>query len=85
MTYELTFLLNEEAEISNIKALIVSLKGKITKEDKWGERTLSYSIKKNHVATFYNYSIEIEKENVNELKKKLNLNEKLIRYLLLIS
>ena len=85
MTYELTFLLNEETEIVNIKALIESIKGKIVKEEKWGERTLSYPIKKNHVATFYNYLIEIEKKQVNELKKKLNFNEKLIRYLLLIS
>jgi len=84
MTYELTFLLNEESEIANIKALVESLGGKITKEEKWGERTLAYSIKKNRIATFYNYSIEIEKKQISEFKKKLNLNEKIIRYLLLI-
>jgi len=84
MKYELTFLLNEEKELKNIKDLITLLKGKILKEENWGEKSLVYSIKNNHSAHFYNYTLEIEKPQVVELKKKLNFNEKLIRYLLLI-
>jgi len=83
MNYELTFLLKEEAELKNIKEL-VELFGKIIKEERWGEKTLVYPIKKNSHAYFYNFFIEIEKTKITELRKKLNFNEKLLRYLLLI-
>ncbi len=84
MKYELTFLTKEETELKNIKELIESLKGKVIKEEKWGEKTLSYSIKKNHTALFYNFQLEIDKKNIAELKKKLNFNDKILRYLLLV-
>jgi small subunit ribosomal protein S6 len=84
MKYELTFLTKEETELKNIKELIESYKGKVTKEEKWGEKTLAYSIKKNRTALFYNFQFEIDKKNVLELKNKLNLNEKILRYLLLV-
>lgn len=84
MKYELTFLIKDEAEAKNVKALVESGKGKITKEEKWGERTLSYSINKNHTALFYNFQIEIDKKSILEFKNKLNLNEKVLRYLLLV-
>ncbi len=83
--YDFTFLLNQEAELKTIKELISSLKGKITKEDNWGEKTLAFPIKKNKTANFYNWQIELETKNVKEFKKKLNYNEKLIRYLLLVN
>jgi len=84
MKYELTFLTKEETELKNIKELIESYKGAITREEKWGEKTLAYSIKKNHTALFYNFQFEIDKKSVLELKNKLNLNEKILRYLLLV-
>ncbi len=84
MKYELTFLTKEEAELKNIQELIGSFKGKVTMEEKWGEKTLSYIIKKNRTALFYNFQFEIDKKNVLELKNKLNSNEKILRYLLLV-
>lgn len=84
MKYELTFLVKEETELKTIKDLIESYKGKVTKEEKWGERTLAYTIKKNRTALFYNFQFEIDKKSVLELKNKLNLNEKILRYLLLV-
>jgi len=84
MKYELTFLTKEEIELKNIKDLIDSFKGKVTKEEKWGEKTLSYAIKKNRTALFYNFQFEIDKKNILEFKNKLNSNEKILRYLLLV-
>ncbi|MDO8741816.1 MAG: 30S ribosomal protein S6 [Candidatus Roizmanbacteria bacterium] len=84
MKYELTFLTKEETELKNIVELIKSFKGKVTKEEKWGEKTLAYSIRKNHTALFFNFQIEIDKKNVLELKNKLNSSEKILRYLLLV-
>ena len=83
MQYELTLLLPEEAEIKNIIEIIHSLKGKIEKEEKWGKKTLTYPIKKNISAYYFNWLINIEQNKINELKKKFNFNQRLTRYLLL--
>ncbi|OGK12497.1 30S ribosomal protein S6 [Candidatus Roizmanbacteria bacterium RIFCSPHIGHO2_02_FULL_37_15] len=81
--YELTLLLSDEEELKNIKDLINSLKGKIEKEEKWGGKTLAYPIKKNTSSNYYHWLLNLDQNNISELKKKLNFNEKLIRYLLL--
>ncbi len=81
--YSLTFLLNEEAELKTLKELVVSLGGVIKKEEKWGEKSLAYPIKNIRSAHYYQWQMEIEKNKIFELKKKLNYNEKLIRYLIL--
>lgn len=81
--YEFTFLLNQEEELAKIKELITSLKGKIISEENWGKKNLSYKIKKNSVANFYHWIIEFSPKQIKEFKKKLNFNDKLIRYLIL--
>ncbi len=83
--YELTFLLNEESEVKAVKELLESFKGKILKEDNWGKKSLSYPIKKHTAATFYHWVLNMDSKDVLEFRKKLNYNEKLMRYLLLIS
>lgn len=83
-TYGLTLLLNEESELEAIKKLVESFSGKILKEEKWGKKTLAYPIKKTRTAEFYHWTLELDKKNVTELRKKLNFNEKLLRYLLLV-
>lgn len=84
MKYELTFLVKEDIEVKTVKELIESCKGKVIKENRWGEKTLVYTIKKNHTALFYNFEIEIDKKSILDFKNKLNLNEKVLRYLLLV-
>ena len=81
--YELTFLLSEDKEIKNIKALIQDISGKLVKEESWGEKTLSYPIKKKEKALFYNWTLELDQKRISELKRKFNFHEKLLRYLLL--
>lgn len=83
MTYEFTFLLNEESELKNIKKLLAEFSGNVLEENDWGNKNLAYPIKKVDVAHFYNWTIEIGEKNVSDYKKKLNFNEKLLRYLLL--
>lgn len=85
MTYEFTFLLNEEKELSVIKEIVIAHKGEVTSETTWGKKQLIYPIKKNYSATFYCWKIKMPKPNMSDFKKKLNYNEKIIRYLLLVS
>ena len=81
--YELTFLLKKKEEEKDIKEVITSIKAKIIKEEAWGEKTLSYPIKKNRSAFFFNWLIKTDEKTILALRKKLNFEEKIIRYLLL--
>lgn len=84
MTYELTFLVAEGDEaLKELKGLITKQNGKIIKEDSWGQKTLSYPINKLRAAHFYNWTVELDKTVISNLKKELNFSEKLLRYLLL--
>lgn len=80
--YEIIFFLTTE-EVKTIQDTISSLKGKVTLEEKWGKKTLAYPIKKHRSAFYYRYGFDMKRENIQELKKKLNFNDNLIRYLLL--
>ncbi|MBI2028000.1 MAG: 30S ribosomal protein S6 [Candidatus Levybacteria bacterium] len=81
--YDLVFLLNEDNELTSIKQLVTSLKGKVLEENKIGEKRLAYPIKKSTTAKMYEWTMELEPSKLEEFKKKLNFNEKLLRYLLL--
>lgn len=82
MIYELTILLPDETELANIKKLVTEHSGKVVKEDAWGKKTLAYSIKKQRSANFFSWDIEMPQNQVTEFRKKLNFNEKIMRYLL---
>jgi len=83
MLYDFTFLLGDEKETKTVKDLITAHAGKITKEEEWGKKELSYPIKKATSAFYYTYNLEMEEKKVTELKRKLDFDEKLLRYLLL--
>jgi ribosomal protein S6 len=84
MKYEFTFLLNEEKELAAIKTLFKNLDVKLLEESTWGKKNLVYPIKKATSALFYHWKIEAKRSQVAELRKKLNYNENLIRFLLLV-
>ena len=83
--YELTFLLRKSDDAEKIKKLLASEGGKIIKEEKWGEKTLAYPIKKSNTAFYFSYILEMPKDKIASLRKKLNFEEKILRYLLLVS
>lgn len=83
--YEFVFLLNDEEEIKNLKELVKSTSGKLLEEKNLGKKTLAYPIAKNSSANFYEWLLEMGTEAIGDFKKKLNFNEKIIRYLLLKS
>lgn len=72
-------------DLSNeIKDIISSLKGKVLDSDFWGKRKFAYKIK-NKTEGFYEVmEFEIKPEELNPFKKKLNLQEKLVRYLITV-
>jgi small subunit ribosomal protein S6 len=87
--YELTIVLpgkttpaKKKAVVSRIEKLITTLKGKIGKLEDWGEKELSYKIKKNTTGVFLHFPIELDANIAKSLPAKLNVEEDIIRYLL---
>lgn len=82
-TYEFTFLVDDEAEVKNLKSVIDSYEGKIESEKNWGERELAFTIDKKNKAKYYTWRISLSPKDLFDFKKKLNFNDKLMRYLIL--
>ena len=57
------------------------LNGNVIYKESWGLRNLAYPIKENKKAFYEFMNIELPQEKVDELNSKLNLNDKIIRYL----
>lgn len=87
--YELTLVIDSQVsaedrkkQITKIKKTIEALKGKVGKVDDWGGKKLAYPIKKKDLGYYFLLVIKLPEEAPAELDKKLRLEEKLLRYLL---
>ncbi|MBI2601088.1 30S ribosomal protein S6 [Candidatus Daviesbacteria bacterium] len=87
--YYLTLVLKPDLEdkdkdriLDAVKKRVVGEEGKVSKEDKWGSRDLVYPIKKNSKGFYMHYEIETEPARVKGLDKFLQLEEDILRYLL---
>ncbi len=84
--YRLTLIVKENIEEKERKALlddVVKSFGKMTKEDLWGMRPLSYDIEHDSKGYYAHYEFSSEPDTIAALDKKLKLNEEIVRYLLL--
>tara|TARA_B100000686_G_C16635269_1_gene886941 strand:- start:136 stop:456 length:321 start_codon:yes stop_codon:yes gene_type:complete len=86
--FETVLLFSSDLNKSNIDKLddffkiqLKKLTGSIINEEDWGLRDLSYQIKKNKKAFYKFYQIEIDGNNIQEIKENLNKEEKIIRYI----
>jgi len=68
-------------EENDFKDQLSKIEGSVVNNEDWGLRDLSYSIKSNKKAFYKFYQIEMNGSNLEGLKKILNQNEKLLRYL----
>lgn len=87
MTYNLTLVLKsslKEADRKKLTDAIKSLlgKAKIT-EREWGQKPLSYPIKKEISGLYINYSVETDEIVPADFEKKLINNDQILRHLLL--
>ena len=65
-----------------LEDMVKGMKGKVSKVDDWGELELSYDIGKNKTGVFLHFNLELEAEAAKDIDKKLNMEEGIIRYLL---
>ena len=57
------------------------LNGNVVYKESWGLRNLAYPIKENKKAFYEFMNIELPQDKIDALNSKLNLNDKIIRYL----
>ena len=57
------------------------LDGNVVYKESWGLRSLTYPIKENKKAFYEFMNIELPQDKIDTLNTKLNLNDKIIRYL----
>lgn len=88
--YELILILQpdlEEAEkkqeLEKISKIASSLEGKVEKKEVWGKKTLAYQIKKFNEGIYIQLELNFPEEKISEFEKKIKLENKIIRYLLI--
>ena len=89
MKYELTIIINGKATaakkkkiIENVTDIVKTNKGKVISVDDWGERDLEYKIEKIDTGIYLLFNLELDAKAVSSLPSKFNVEEEVIRYLL---
>ncbi len=68
---------------AKIREFILSLGGVIKKENISEKRKLAYPIKKRGVGYYITFEFQIEPEKIEDLKKLLNFNHDILRFLII--
>jgi small subunit ribosomal protein S6 len=66
-----------------ITAVIEENKGKISKTEYWGLKSLAYRVKKNRKGHYTLMNIEAEHEAIAEMERRISLNDDIIRHMTL--
>jgi len=84
--YETTIILRPELAVADVEkaaesfsGIISKNKGKVIKKEIWGLKELAYKINKNRKGYYVHFGIEGTGETVSELRRKLKINEDVIR------
>lgn len=72
----------EQYAQEGIAQKITKAKGKITFEDFWGARGFAYRIKKQTWGYYMVFQFELERAQLEELKKDWTIDKKIVRYLI---
>lgn len=86
--YQLVLVLKSSLSDANRKKFLEGVKSwikgaKFTKEEEWGEKPLSYAIKRQTSAYYVNYLFELKDELAKDLEKRLVGTDEVLRHLLL--
>ena len=85
--YEHTFVGKQDISDKDVNNIIdectkiIKKSGKLLKTEKWGLLSLSHKIKKNRRGLFVHLKFESDSDVVNNIEKKLSVENRVIRYL----
>ena len=83
--YEFVFITKDGSKniLARVEELIEGIKGKITQKEDWGKKPFTYKMNGLAEGFYHIWSVNLAGSQVKDLKTKLNLEEGVIRYLLL--
>ncbi len=73
----------KNAFLDSLRKQLTADEGKIEKEDLWGERALSYPIKRQTKGFYAHVEIQSDPQKIKGIDKNLRLDEDVLRYLLI--
>ncbi|MBP6012354.1 MAG: 30S ribosomal protein S6 [Alphaproteobacteria bacterium] len=86
--YEHVFIARQDAAQTHVDQLMEQMKGvieagggKVTKQEYWGLRSLTFKIKKNRKGHYVHFNLDSPAPAVAEMERQLKLNEDVIRQL----
>ena len=86
--YEHTFLARQDVTQPQVEALMKEFascieegKGKITKQEYWGVKSLAFKIKKNRKAHYAFFNIDAPPAAVTEMERRMGINGDIIRFM----
>ena len=86
--YEHTFLARQDVTQAQVEALMKEFqgvveegKGKVTKQEYWGLKTLAFKIKKNRKAHYAFFNIDSPPAAVTEMERRMGINADVIRFI----
>lgn len=86
--YEHVFIARQDAAQAQVDQLTEQMKsvietggGKVTKHEYWGLRSLTFKIKKNRKGHYVHFNLDAPSAAVSEMERQLRLNEDVIRQL----
>ena len=81
-TYEITFIAKEDSKEPVVKKAVEVLAGRVLSEVKLGQKNFVYPIKKEKSGFYTSLVFEIDPEKVQDLNRKLLLEEEILRFLI---
>ena len=86
--YESVFIARQDISAPQVESLTEELSklieeqgGKVVKKEYWGLRSLAYKIRKNRKGHYVLYGIDGPSSAIQELERRMRLNEDVLRYL----
>lgn len=87
--YEIMFILSTRTTEEDRKASIEAVESVLTKEgavelktEIWGDRKLAYPVKKQENGYYVLTTFKIDGVNLKEIESKLNINESILKYII---
>ena len=86
--YELTIVIHPdlevdlEAPLSKVRGIITNAGGKITTEDNWGKKKLTYRIKNEDFGVYVYFEVALPSDAPLKISNILNITDEVLRYLL---
>lgn len=77
--------LSQEQQKSQLKKIedLLGKKGKVKETDTWGKKTFAYPIEKQKEGIYVLLKVGLDEKSIPDFEKKLKLEEKILRYLLI--